>query len=181
MPRPDRAATRQRLLDAGTALVPERSLAALTVDEVVAHAGCAKGTFFTHFPTRADYFVELHRHFHDRIAQQVNAALDAVPDGRDRLLRGSLAYLDACLREHAVKALLIEARVLPEIQREIQRQNARFDGLAERQFAALRWPAPRHAARLWVALVAEAALVEAEAGRKLPALRDQLPRFLGTA
>ena len=111
-------------------LTRDKSLATLTVDEIVAQAGCAKGTFFTHFATRADYFVALHRAFHDRVAASVQKAIDSDAPSLHRLLRGSLAYLDACRGEHTVKALLIEARWLPEIGAEVNRQNARFDALA---------------------------------------------------
>ncbi len=179
MPRPDAAQTRQRLLDSGAELAGTKSLATLTVDEVVAHAGCAKGTFFTHFQTRAEFFVALHRAFHERVATSVQGAIAGSEPGLPRLLRGSLAYLDACRREHTVKSLLVEARWLPEISAEVHRQNARFDSLATVNFEAARWPSPKQAARLWVALVAEAALAEAEASRRLPAFRRQLPIFLG--
>lgn len=178
MPRPDAGATRQRLLDAGAELARTRSLATLTVDEVVAHAGCAKGTFFTHFETRAEFFVALHRAFHERVAAAVESATKHLEPGLPRLLCGSLAYLDACRREHTVKALLIEARWLPEIGAEVHRQNARFDALAAVNFEAAGWPSPKQAGRLWVALVAEAALAEAESSRRQTALRRQLPLFL---
>lgn len=178
MPRPDAAATRQRLLDSGSELARTKSLATLTVDEVVAHAGCAKGTFFTHFQTRAEFFVALHRAFHERVAASVQDAIADIEPGLPRLVQGSLAYLDACRREHAVKSLLVEARWLPEISAEVHRQNARFDELAAVNFLAAGWPSPKQAARLWVALVAEVALAEAESSRRLPNFRRQLTLFL---
>ena len=179
MPRPDAALTRQRLLDSGAALAGSKGLATLTVDDIVAQAGCAKGTFFTHFATRADFFISLHRAFHDRVAGRVQTVIENLEPGLPRLLRGSLAYLDACRQEHSVKALLVEARWLPEISAEVHRQNARFDGLAAINFEAAGWPSPRQAARLWVALVAETALAEAETARRLSGYRRQLPIFLG--
>jgi AcrR family transcriptional regulator len=178
MPRPDAAATRQRLLDAGSELTRSQSLATLTVDAIVAQAGCAKGTFFTHFPSRAEYFVALHRAFHERIAKKLHGALKDQPPGLPTLLHTANVYLDACRREHSVKALLIEARTLPEIMSEIGHQDGRFEILAAAEFEVAGWSSPRYAARLWVALVAAAALAEAEANRKLPQLRLQLPRFL---
>jgi TetR/AcrR family transcriptional regulator, transcriptional repressor for nem operon len=57
-------------------------------------------------------------------------------------------------------------------------QNARFARLAADEFKAADWPAPLQAARLWVGMVAEAAIAEAEAGRKLPTMRQALARFL---
>ena len=47
--REKRARTRAQIVEAGAMLLAERSLDALTVDEVVDAAGVAKGTFYYHF------------------------------------------------------------------------------------------------------------------------------------
>jgi AcrR family transcriptional regulator len=181
VPRGNPAQTRQQLIDAGVRLAHRRALTGLTVDDVVGAAGVAKGTFYLHFRDRAEYFVTLHRRFHDDVMKLVQEAiLSAGSAGTQRLLAGSLAYLDGCRRDHPVKALLIEARVEPAIQAEVARQNARFAKRAALEFAAAGWPAAEEAARLWVGLVAEAALAEAESGAVLPGIRDALARFLHT-
>jgi len=74
--------------------------------------------------------------------------------------------------------MLLGARAEPAIQQAVSAQNARFAGLAADEFKAAGWPAPQHAARLWVGMVAEAAIAETEAGRKLAPLRQALRRFL---
>ena len=48
-PQKRRLETRQRLIDAARAIVAEGGFAALRVEEVVARAQVAKGTFFSHF------------------------------------------------------------------------------------------------------------------------------------
>ncbi len=179
MPRGDAELTRARLLDAGTALAARRALSELRVDDVVAHAGVAKGTFYLHFRDRTAFLVALHRRFHDAVKAEVENKVANRTPGLARLMAGSLAYLDACRRDHPIKALLIEARVEPNIQTEVARQNGHFAGLAEREFAAAGWPAPAQAARLWIGMVAEAALAEAEANRRNALLRGALKRFLG--
>ena len=45
-------ATRRRLIDVADAIAREAGLAALRADAVVAAAGVAKGTFFSHFPDK---------------------------------------------------------------------------------------------------------------------------------
>lgn len=99
--------TREKLLAAGEQLAAERSLGELRIEAITARTGVAKGTFYVHFRTRADYLVALHRRFHDRLAAGIDSALARQPPGRARLLAGSFAYLDGCLAEAALKALLL--------------------------------------------------------------------------
>ena len=178
MPRTRRKATRDELLTAGLKLARRRPLSSLRVDDLVAGAKVAKGTFYLHFKDRADYLVQLHRGFHDEVMRSVQEAVARGAPGLERLLTGSLAYLDACRRGHPVKALLMDARVEPAIQAEVARQNRRFAQRAAQEFAADGWPAPESAARLWVGMVAEAALAEAEGNAESAELRASLRRFL---
>src|SRR5579859_7926004 len=180
MPR-DGSATRERLLEAGLQLAHTAALSSLRVDEVVQAAGVAKGTFYVHFPTREDFLVALHRRFHDGLAAHIDQAVAGQAKGLRRLLRGSLAYLDRCCEQRGIKAMLLGARAEPAIQLAVTAQNARFAGLGAEEIKAADWPAPQQAARLWVGMVAEAAIAEAEAGKKLPALRQALARFLAVS
>jgi AcrR family transcriptional regulator len=177
MPR-DGSATRERLLDAGLRLAHAGALSALRVDEVVHAAGVGKGTFYVHFATREEFLVALHRRFHDQLAARIEQAIAGLAPGMQRLLRGTMAYLDGCCEQRAIKAMLLGARAEPAIQQAVSSQNARFAVLAAEEFAAAGWPASQHAARLWVGLSAEAAVAEAEAGRKLAPLRQALAHFL---
>lgn len=177
MPR-DGAPTRERLLEAGLRLAHAGALSSLRVDEVVDAAGVAKGTFYVHFRTREDFLVALHSRFHDGLAAHIDAAVAGQARGMRRLLRGSLAYLDGCCEQRGIKAMLLGARAEPAIQDAVTAQNERFAALGVDEFKAAGWPAPTAAARLWVGMVAEAAIAEADAGKKLPALRQALRRFL---
>lgn len=177
MPR-DGSPTRERLLEAGLRLAHAGALSSLRVDEVVDAAGVAKGTFYVHFRTREDFLVALHSRFHDGLAREIDRAVAGQAPGMRRLLRGSLAYLDACCEQRGIKAMLLGARAEPAIQQAVTAQNARFATLTAGEFRAADWPAPQQAARLWVGMVAEGAIAEAEAGRKLPPLRQALRRFL---
>ena len=46
--------TKQKLLDAADALVKEKGFDAMSVDEIVALCGVAKGTFYHYFETKDD-------------------------------------------------------------------------------------------------------------------------------
>lgn len=175
MPHP----TRQALVEAGLDLAASASLNRLTIDEVVKKAGVAKGTFYVHFHDRTAFLVALHAQFHERLRDAILQATAALPPGAERLRKGTQTYLDGCLGERAIKALLLEARSEAPIAAEVQRRNAEFAALAQADFAAMGWPEPQISARLFVVLAAEAALVELETGRNA-ALRQALWRFART-
>jgi TetR/AcrR family transcriptional repressor of nem operon len=170
--------TRQALLDAGLELSTSVGLANLTVDAIVRQAGVAKGTFYVHFADRATFLVTLHAQFHERLRDLMFQAMAGFEPGEHRLRAGARAYLDGCLRERAIKALLLEARSEASIRAEVQRRNNEFSALIEPDFAALQWPDPRVAARLSVTLTAEAALIELETGYN-ESVRQALWHFIG--
>jgi TetR/AcrR family transcriptional regulator, transcriptional repressor for nem operon len=175
------ARTREALIDAGLRLAERTGLSGLSVNLIVADAGVAKGTFFHHFGDRASYLLALHREFHDRLTTQVEAVIAGMPPGRDRLIAVANTYLDGCLRDRGVRALLLEARAEPAVTDEITRRNNASAELCRFDFAALRRPHPYESAQLWVGMVAEAALIEHQAAKALPGLRAALEQFLSSS
>ncbi|GAB2515802.1 TetR/AcrR family transcriptional regulator [Nocardia heshunensis] len=173
------ARTRAALVDSGLHLAERLGLAGVSVNVLVAELGVSKGTFFHHFGNRANYLLALHREFHDRLQHDIESAIAGLPPGRDRLRTASIAYLDACLRDRGVKALLLEARADPLITDEVVTRNTYNATLIEPDFTVLGWTHPADAARLWVGLVAEAALLELHAGEAQQSVRDALWQFLG--
>src|SRR3954451_15611380 len=95
--------TAEALMDAGIAVAEQHGLAGLSVNRVVAQAGLAKGTFYVHFADRDAFVDALHARFHAEVDAAGGAAVDGVPAGPERLVRGAEAYLDVCLRDRAVK------------------------------------------------------------------------------
>ncbi|MGB2710908.1 MAG: TetR/AcrR family transcriptional regulator [Conexibacter sp.] len=170
--------TRDALLDAGVAVADAHGLAGLSVNRVVAAAGVAKGTFYVHFDDRNAFVDALHRRFYARVGTLVAAATEGLPAGAERLLAGAHAYLDACLADRAVKALLLDARAQGALSAAVSREQL-FAALSESSFRAIGWRDAKVAARLFVRMTAEAALLELEAGRRVPAVRRTLARFLG--
>lgn len=172
------ARTRAALIDAGFRLAERTGLAGLSVNLVVEDAQVAKGTFFHHFGDRAGYLVALHRDFHDRIAADILRSTGGLPPGAQRLIVGANTYLDACLRERGVRALLLEARAERAILDEVSTRNAAVAALIKPDFQAMDWPHPLPSARLWIGLTVEAALLELERSRRQPTVRAALARFL---
>ncbi|MEU4741399.1 TetR/AcrR family transcriptional regulator [Actinosynnema sp. NPDC023658] len=73
--RPGRtAATKQKLFDAALRLVGERGAASVTVDEIAAEAGVAKGTVYYNFASKDALVDALLRHGVDLLAARLKAA-----------------------------------------------------------------------------------------------------------
>jgi TetR/AcrR family transcriptional repressor of nem operon len=54
--------------------------------------------------------VTLHRRFHDALFDEVKSVIGETMPGKGRLAAAARTYLDGCLRDRGVKALLLEAR-----------------------------------------------------------------------
>jgi len=173
--------TRQALVDAGVAVAERDGLAGLSVNAVVAEAGLAKGTFYVHFADRDAFIDALHLQFYARVGDAVTRAVEHLAPGPLRLARGIDAYLDACLADRAIKALLLETRSDANLTTTIAERERLFARLAAPSLAAMGWREPEVAARLFVAMTSEAALAELDAGRRLPAVRRTLERLVESA
>ena len=171
--------TRDVLLDAGVTIAERHGLTGLSVNLVVAEAGVAKGTFYVHFDNRKAFVDALHARFHARVQEAVGAATEGLPVGSDRIVRGAEAYLDTCLEDRAVKALALEARSDPGLAASMSARHEQFAASAVPSFKAMGWPDAAAASQLLAAMTAEVAIRELEAGRRLPAARRSLRRFLG--
>jgi TetR/AcrR family transcriptional repressor of nem operon len=175
----DAARTRVQLLDAGVAVAEHEGLAGLSVNRVVAQAGVAKGTFYVHFADREAFVDALHARFHQRVEDAVARATAGTTPGAERIWRGAEAYLNVCLVDRAIKALALEARTDGALTDSMSARIDRFAASAVPSFRAMKWPDAAAAAQLFAAMTSEIAIRELEGGRKLPAARRSLRRFLG--
>ncbi len=171
--------TREALLSAGVAVAERDGLAGLSVNSVVAEAGVAKGTFYVHFADRAAFVDALHEGFHERVLRAVEEATADTSPGAERIWRGAEAYLDICLRERAIKALALEARTDAALTAKMSARHERFAASAIPSIKAMGWSDAGTVAQLLAAMINEVAIRELEAGRKVPAARRSLRRFLG--
>jgi AcrR family transcriptional regulator len=169
--------TRSNLIETGLVLSEQLGLEGLSVNAVVAAAGVSKGSFFHHFPDRASYLVAMHRRFHDTLFDEVMAVIGEMPPGRARLAAAARTYLNGCLRDRGVKALLLEARGHLPIADEVVRRNRMNVDVVVTDFQVLGHAHPRSAARLWIAATAECALIELEVGEADEAARSSLAEF----
>lgn len=163
--------TRAALLDAGRALAADDGLDGLSVSGVAARAGVAKGTFYVHFADREAFVRALRDDFNARMGARVAAAVADLDPGERRLLVGLTAYLDACLDDRALKALVREIRDDFE-------PRGRLVDLVALNLRAMNVRDSGPASRLVVAMAAEVALVENGAGKKAHGARRALRRFV---
>jgi TetR/AcrR family transcriptional repressor of nem operon len=172
--------TREALLDAGAALAEEHGLAGVSVNMVVAQAGVAKGTFYVHFKDRAAFVDAMHARFHARVQAAVDQAVAGLPPGARRLFRAAETYLDVSLENRGVKALSLEARSDPTVQDSMADRRDRLAAAGVADLRAMGWDDAEAAAQLLAAMTREISVLEFDAGRRLPASRRALKRFLGT-
>jgi TetR/AcrR family transcriptional regulator, transcriptional repressor for nem operon len=171
--------TREALLDAGVALAEEHGLAGVSVNMVVARAGVAKGTFYVHFKDRAAFVDAMHARFHERVQVAVDQAVAGLPPGARRLSRAAEAYLDVSLANRGVKALSLETRSDPAMQGSMEARRERLAATSVADVEAMGWDDAEAAAQLLAAMTREISVLEFDAGRRLPAPRRALKRFLG--
>jgi TetR/AcrR family transcriptional repressor of nem operon len=172
---------REALLEGGVAVAERAGLAGLTVAGVAKEAGLAKGTFYLYFHDRAAFIDALHQRFYQRVTEAVIDAAGQLPDGLRKQLVAIEAYLDVCLENLAVKALVLETRGQPGLTTTMEEREELFTRLSEPNFKAMGAANPRVAARLSVAMTSEIALIELEAGRRVSAARKTLRQFVEAA
>jgi AcrR family transcriptional regulator len=169
--------TREALLDAGELVADRRGLAGLSVTAVVERAGVAKGTFYVYFADREAFVDALHQRFYARVSEEVAAAVEGLEPGERLLLTAIDAYLDVCLANHAVKALVLDSRAQGSLTTTMREREEMFALLAEPSLRAMGVAPAPVAARLFVAITSEAALIELEAGRRVPGARRTIRRL----
>jgi TetR/AcrR family transcriptional regulator, transcriptional repressor for nem operon len=179
-PVPDGArGTRALLLAAGVSVAEREGLSGMSVNRVVAEAGVAKGTFYVHFSDREAFIDALHEALHERVRLAAAAATAGTEPGSEQLWQCARAYLDVCLADRAIKALTLEARTEGALTGSMSARHERMAESVMPSFRAMGWPDARAAAQLFAAMTSEVALRELEAGRRIPAARRALRRFLG--
>jgi AcrR family transcriptional regulator len=191
----DKAATRERILQAAMAVFAERGYQAASMDEIARRAGSSKGGVYFHFANKQAIFEAL-------IAELVTLLESAVREaiGREH---GALARVDAALsvvirtfsaQRGLTHLLLVEANGLgPPFDQEVRAARTVFIGVIESYLAqavaedAIPPLDTRVAACVWLGAINEVVLqwlfADPESAPPLedalPALRSALLRSIG--
>jgi AcrR family transcriptional regulator len=99
--------TRQALIEAGFELLAERPIDAIAIDEVVARAGVAKGSFFNHFTDKPGFGNAIGEEVRRELESRVDAANTGVADPVLRIAGGMRVGVEFALtqRKHAIVML----------------------------------------------------------------------------
>ena len=96
---PRAARTRAAMLAAGFDLLAERPIDAIAIDEVVARAGVAKGSFFNHFIDKPGFANAIGAAVRAELEERVTAANAGVADPVARLAGGMRVAVEFALRD----------------------------------------------------------------------------------
>ena len=91
--------TRDALLAAGFELLAERPIDAIAIDDIVARAGVAKGSFFNHFTDKPGFSQAIAEQVRRTLEARVDAANAAVTDPVERLAGGMRVAIEFALEE----------------------------------------------------------------------------------
>lgn len=135
-----RARTRERLLDAASAVIAEKGPDATSVEEIVAAAGVSRGTFYNYFPTTDDLIHALNTRTAEAFLPPMRALIADLADPALRLAAAAHFTLQTMVADptRAWVMLRLEGSRAPR-----QRTSGQFlsrllqDGLAAGQFEGI--------------------------------------------
>jgi len=170
---------RGRFLSVAPSLAERCKLDDLTPALIAAEAKLPERDFADEFGTIPDYVAELHRKFLNGLLARMVHDVGDLPPSIERIMKSSEAQLNACLEQRALRAWLAEARrKMPRIAEEIHQRNRGTSMMISIELATLRCKRPMIIARLYCAMMLEAAQMEADAGGPIPEMRQGLRDFL---
>lgn len=106
---PRAARTRAALLSAGLDLLVERPVDAIAIDEVVAAAGVAKGSFFNHFEDKRSFAQIIAEEIRSEIEARVTSFNKGRDDPLERLSGGMISSAGFALTEPKRTAVLLRS------------------------------------------------------------------------
>jgi AcrR family transcriptional regulator len=107
---PRAARTRAVLIEAGLELMVERPIDAIPIDDVVARAGVAKGSFFNHFADTQDFANAVAAKVRAEVEEQVTRANDGVENPVERIAGGMRVVAQFALRQPRRAVILLRSQ-----------------------------------------------------------------------
>ncbi len=170
---------RGRLLSVAPTLAEKLRLEELSASAIAAAARLSESDFTQEFASIGDYLAEAHKKFLDGMLGRMIHEAGSLPPGIERIMRSSLAQLNGCLEQRALRGWFAEARrKVPRVAEELHVRNRGTAMMISIELKALHCRRPMIIARLYCAMMLEAAQMEADAGGAIPELRQALKDFL---
>jgi AcrR family transcriptional regulator len=88
-----RATVSEALVRAGRTLFSKHAIDAVAIDDIIAEAGVAKGSFYKHFPDKDALLAEVIRQLRGEIGQRVEFTNEDIEDPALRVARAMCVYL----------------------------------------------------------------------------------------
>lgn len=105
---PKRERTRRQIVAAAIAVMSERGLAPVSVQEIAARAEVTAGTFYNHFRDKADVVEAVADWFSTTMLDAAAEARLALPTAAERVVDGCRRYVGIARRTPAVALLVLE-------------------------------------------------------------------------
>lgn len=103
--------TRAALIDAGLDLLVDRPIDAIPIDDVVARAGVAKGSFFNHFADKHDFAAAVAAKVRVELEAAVGGANDGVADPVERIARGMAVAASFAFEQPRLTVVLLRSQM----------------------------------------------------------------------
>jgi hypothetical protein len=169
---------RTALLEAGRRLAMRHTLAELDPLLLCSEAKVGLDAFEREFASLGEFVAALQQDFMERLREKILAVTSGSAAGLMRLKLATESYLQGCLAERPLRAWLLDARLQADVLEGLRRQNQVYWMILGSEFKSLRWPHPRAAGRIYLAMANEAAQAEHRVGHPLASVRDTLWEFL---
>lgn len=168
------ARTRSALLVAGFELLAERPIDALAIDDIVARAGVAKGSFFNHFADKSAFGMAIGAQIRAELEERIGTANAGVTDPFARLAGGMRIGLAFALDEPHKTTIMLRNSASATLRDHPLNQGIAADINAAIATARLRPEARQSGLRFWLGLcqvlmanAIERQIDRAEAARRL--------------
>jgi AcrR family transcriptional regulator len=88
-----REQTRRKLIESALKVFAEKGIDAPLIDDFIAEAGVARGTFYNHFRTTQELLDAVTSELSDEILAAIDAVVLRIPDPLERMVCGCLLYM----------------------------------------------------------------------------------------
>jgi len=105
--------TRRSMLDAGIDLLVDRPIDAIPIDDLIAKAGVAKGSFFNHFADKRGFSEAVYAEIRGRLEERIGAANRDVEDPLMRLSGGMRIAVEFALDERESSIAMLRSAGAP--------------------------------------------------------------------
>lgn len=102
-----RLRTREAILNAATELLAVKPIEAISINELVALAGVAKGSFYNHFPEKDSLANLASTHIRKQYQRKIMALNAGITDPASQIVRGLCSFIQTSIENPRLAAVLL--------------------------------------------------------------------------